>query len=176
MPAPTATLTVQSDAGTVANANGYITVAQFKAYHLDRGTYAGADSDAVIGTAIVRATDHIDTSKTYKGTLLEDDQTTQFPREGLYVNSVLIEGIPVGVEKACAEYALRALAAPLIPDSDDPTSGVIKRVRSKVDVIEDETEYMDGAGPGSQLPAYPAADLLLKPYLSSGSTGGRLIR
>jgi hypothetical protein len=171
------TLTVQNDAGTVALANGYVTVAEFKAYHDDRGNSYAGKTDDQIKVGIIRATDHIDTVNDFKGAPLTDDQTTQFPREGINdQRGNEYEGIPTNVKKATSEYAMRALAAPLIPDADEPTASGIKRVRSKVDVIEDEVEYQDGAGPGSRLPAYPAADLFLRPFVSSGSGGGKIVR
>jgi hypothetical protein len=171
--------TVQSDLGTVANANAYITVAEYKAYHDDRGNSYAGRTDPQIQTDIVRATDHIDTRWVAKGDLLEDAQTTQFPRENLFDrNGLEVEGIPSAVKKATAEYALRAGAADLEPDPDDPTAGGIQRTRDKVDVIESEVEYMAGAGPGSGLARWPAADRILQ---SSGlfaqqGGGGRLIR
>lgn len=171
------TLTPQDDTGEVAGANGYIDPTFFAAYHVDRGNTYTATSDQ-IKIAIIRATDHIDTVNEYKGERLADDQTTEFPRAGLTDGrGGLIEGLPLNLQKACAEYGLRALSAQLIPDSDDPTvGGSIKRTRSKVDVIEDEIEYTDGGGPGSRLPAYPAADLLLRAYVVSGGGGGKLVR
>lgn len=130
---------VQDDAGDVANANAYISVADFKAYHDDRGNSYGTD-DAAIGVAIVRATDYIDTRFQFVGVKNSGTQTTQWPRIAsagtqlvetldndtfspfivvgvpptdpiLLVgpNGETITGIPQAIKNATAEYALRSL-------------------------------------------------------------------
>jgi hypothetical protein len=76
---------VQNDDGTVVDANAYIDVATFKAYHDSRGNDYSAYSDTLIQKAIVRATDFVDTRFTYKGVKLNTDpenapQFTQWPR------------------------------------------------------------------------------------------------
>jgi len=159
-------LTVQNDAGTVVNANGYITVAEFKAYHDDRGNSYGADSDALIGSYIVRATDYIDTRFRFSGSKLADGQTTQVPRAEVYDGAgVLIEGIVTDIKAATAEYALKAKTASLYQDTPAPTGGLaVTRKKVKVDVIETETEFASsGAGsPGvAVIGAYPLADGLV---------------
>lgn len=166
--------TVQNDTGTQAGANAYITVAEFKAYHTDRGnSYAGL-SDTVLEQRIVRATDYIDYSRTWRGDLLEEDQTTEFPRVDLYDRrNKLVEGVPQPIKDACAEYALRT---ELWVDAPAVAAG-IKRERVKLDVLETETEYSgSSASGGRSWPSVPAADMIIKRSGYSISTGGRVAR
>lgn len=160
-------LIVQDDTGTVVDANGYISVAFFKAYHTDRGIAAVVDSeysDTEIEAAIVQATDYIDTSRNYKFTPLTDEQTTEFPREEL--------GFPVQLQKACAEYALRALIAGLAglaPDIARNAERVVSTM-SKVGPLEERTSYLQTGSGGKLLLSYPAADMLLKNFVDSGAS------
>lgn len=55
------TLIVQTDDGRMGNANGYIDLPTFKAYHDARGNNYSAFNDAKLQTAIVLATDYLDT-------------------------------------------------------------------------------------------------------------------
>jgi hypothetical protein len=155
---------VQDDDGDVANANSYGTVADFKAYHDDRGNSYGEFNTHDIQMALVRATDYLDTRFLFRGfRLLGGDQTTEFPRSYAYDNEgYLIEGIPLALQRATFEYALRALTSglPLIADPNTALTNV-KRSRSKVDVIEEEFEYFSASGSVPPLPEYPAVDLML---------------
>lgn len=154
--------TVQNDAGTIANANAYITVAEFKAYHDDRGNSYGADPAIQVG--IIKATDFLDRNFRWKGNRLVTDpmQTTEFPRENVFDREgFAYTGIPKPIKQACAEYALRALGSPLLVDTPAPSGGrELRRERVKLDVLETETEYMPGGGDSS--PSYPLADLILE--------------
>jgi hypothetical protein len=188
-----ALFSVQSDLGTVADANAYIPVAYFRQYWLDRGvdyTASPVKTDAQIQSAIVLATDYVDTRFAFNGEQLTGlTQTTQFPRDNLFapgfcpsptgfypymdeltgwyywspVEAPKITGIPVALKKAICEYAKRAFTASLLVDAPPPVGGrAIRRKRVKVDVIETETEFEPGAGMGvAVIGSYPAADLLL---------------
>lgn len=184
-------LTVQDDTGTVANANAYIDVAAFKAYHDDRGNTYGTD-DTKIEQAIVKATDYLDSRFRFIGVKLASPQTTQWPRQAgtsvflpwADINFVgpdvsfsgpttvvlltdtqgnAITGIPQAVKDATAEYALRALTAVLFQDAPAPVGGrMIASHKVTVDVISEETVYAPSQGTGQfQMPAYPAADMKL---------------
>lgn len=60
-------LTVQNSDGSVSGANAYVTLAEFKSYHGDRGNDYSAFSDPQINSAIIRATDFIDTRFAFRG-------------------------------------------------------------------------------------------------------------
>lgn len=147
-------LTPQDETGLVEGANAYITLAFFKSYHDDRGNDYSAYTDPNMNTAIVRATDYLDTRFRFRGIKLNDaDQTTEWPRRAgsavtqpwlnvdLITSPVLIvtagatsdligpngeslTGIPDALMKASAEYALRALASSLFQDAPAPSGGV----------------------------------------------------
>lgn len=75
--------------------------------------------------AIVRATDYIQQVwvPRLKGIKATDEQGLFYPAKWVYdARGTLITGVPAQVKKACAEYALRGLSAPLQSDDDGITS------------------------------------------------------
>ena len=85
--------------------------------------------------------------------------------------------MPIGLKRACCEYALRAMSAKLLPDPViDPTGLGLERTRKKIGPIEKETRYQyQGAGTiRTIIRPYPAADALLKGLIRNSS--GSVIR
>lgn len=170
------TLVVQDNTGSVEGANAYISVATFKAYHDDRGnSYAGSD-DTAIEQAIIRATDYLDQRFYYVGEKrLGRDQTTEWPRQNAWDRDrYYLTDLPTEVKEACAEYALRALAAEVNPDpTRDETGRAVQSRSEQVGPISESVTYADKAL--FQLPKYPAADQRL---LKSGLVrrGGQIRR
>jgi len=125
---------------------------------------AGGDETALALTATNA------TRVAFAGGLDGGSQPLSFPRSGLYDSSGrLVEGVPLPLRQATAEYAVRALAAALAPDpTDDAAGGSIRSLREKVGPIEVETEYVDGTHLGTTLQPYPAADRLLEEYVKGG--------
>lgn len=155
---------VQTDDGDVEGANAYITLAEFAAYHGDRGneiaTFAATDREQ----AIVKATDYLDARFRFRGYKLNgNEQSTAWPRYDAYDNDKeSVYGIPQAVKDATAEYALRALSlTSLNPDPVRDDSG--RRVQSfSTNVAGAITESATYADAGKvELPEYPAADLKL---------------
>jgi hypothetical protein len=157
--------TLQTDEGDVEGANAYIDVAFFTTYHTDRGVDAvinGEYSDTQIQAAIIRATDHID-SKRFGGCKEDEDQATEFPRD-------LWDGIPVKIQQATAEYALRALSSEgvvsIAPDPEVDARGLqVASKTEKVGPLEESTTYVQGKS--NVLPSYPTADRLLSSFVIS---------
>jgi hypothetical protein len=161
---------VQDDSGSVAGANAYITVAEFKSYHNARGNDFSAYGGGSIEKAIVKATDYLDQRFTFVGEMASVAQRTQWPRLSAEdASENLRTGIPFEVKEACAEYALIAAGQELNPVPTTPSS--VKRKREKVGPIEEETEY---AGSAFSLPTYPAADYKL--FTSGLAMRGKIIR
>jgi hypothetical protein len=109
-----------------------------------------------------RATDYIELrfAERFKDCRLTDAQALSFPRAGQ-------TAVPVGVQRSCAEYALRAAVAPLLADPTVDAAGVrLKSKTEKLGPLEEKTEYADVSR--EAFTPYPAADLLLKPFLRSG--------
>jgi hypothetical protein len=171
---------VQNEAGTVANANSYVTVDEFKAYHDMRGNAYTADNtegDTEIEQALVRAFDYME--RTYRslfiGTKLTNTeaQTTEWPREdAVGRDGVEYEGIPRILKEAQSEYALRALSGDLLADTRASGQQVLSARSVSVEGISKSETY---SGSRTQEPSYPLADLLLTPLLK-GAGGTTLIR
>jgi hypothetical protein len=153
--------TIQNDLGTVAGANAYLSVADFKAYCDDRGMAYSSYADPVIEKAIVKATDYIDRRFRYKSVRLQTSgQRTQWPRLDVFdADSTLIHGIPQAVKDACAEYAHRALSTTLLADPSREDNG--QQVSMKSETVGPITETTQYSGSGFQLPRYPTADMIL---------------
>ena len=169
-------LTVQDNNGSVAGANAYITVQQFKNYHADRGADTSAFDDEAIEAAIIRATDYLDQRFNFVGKKrLGRDQTTEWPRSDAWDRDrYYINDIPPEVKEACAEYALRALAAELNPDPERNASGVAVLSKSEaVGPISESVTFVGGAV--FQMPKYPAADQKLA-RAGLVRSGGTLLR
>lgn len=152
---------VQDPDAPASDANAYIAVADFKAYHDDRGT-AYTASDTEIEQAIVRATDYMDSRWTFAGAREDVDQSTECPRSGVYDprTGFTVDPYPAELTEACAEYSMLAVAGTLYASPNIDASGrQIKTSRRKVDVIETETEYFQGGASGAKAwKAYPIAD------------------
>ena len=138
------------DGTIVANANAYITVAEFKAYHDEVGnSYAALADDTAIEQAIVKATRYVERrwGNRFRGTIQDTDQVLSFPR--LYLQDRygrLLTGIPTVLKDAIAIYALASASGALEPEPTVQENGqTLKRVREKVGPIETETEYSDDA-------------------------------
>lgn len=156
-------------------ANAYIDVAFADAYFAARAqaqwaTYTQEQKEA----AIIAATDYIDVrfGPRMRGTKQHKGQGLQFPRLG--VPCAPAGAVPPQVQKACAEYAVRAAKGPLAPDPTVDNSGqaVIGQKR-KVGPIETDVKYKastsGGEFTGMKWKPYPMADALLTCVLWSGS-------
>lgn len=160
--------TVEDGSG-VQDANAYIAVAFFREHHADRGriTDDPAITDAQAQTAIVRATDYIDQrfGTRFRGFRQMKSQGLEWPRLSAFDDDdYLLDDVPAQIQKACAEYALRAhVLGELAPDApraapsqdlSDPSavvvgtsqaSGVIQSVSRQVGPIRTATSYMSQA-------------------------------
>lgn len=195
--------TVEDGTG-LANANAFISVAFYRTYHTERGRNVPASptlADATIQTWIIRATDYLVKrfGLKFKGARTTMVQALPFPRTGITVDGVEVDdaSLPITLQQATAEYALRASLVPeLAPDPPLPFdtvdsegntvsgSGPVIAKDEKVGPIEEATTYagpkdIPTSGKGSEtvsgwvIPTYPAADLLIEPLISSS---GKVIR
>ena len=161
---------VETGAG-LSNANGYITVSACDTYHSDRGntTWTGTNDEKTI--AIKKATEYLDATYTWIGVIKKDTQALGWPRDFAYDKDgrSLANIVPQGVERACAELALKALHSTLLSDTDN--SNYVKK--EKVDVLE--VEYSNSAPIGKQ---YRYVSRLLKGLTLGTSDGSnaRLLR
>lgn len=163
---------VAEDGTGLDDANSYATVAFADEYFADRGITAWTGSDTVKQQKLIQATDYIETRFTFDGEPFSEEQALHFPT--LDCETSLAAEMPVNLLKATAEYALRALTAPLAPDPTvDDTGGRVIAKTEKVGPLEESTQYSESA-PIQRFRPYPAADILLKDLVAD--TGNRVVR
>jgi hypothetical protein len=188
-----------------ADANAYISVAEFKSHHVDRNVTAVAEDEfdtAQIQGAIVKATDYIDKrfGKRFRGYKRTRAQSLEWPRIDAYDNDDYdLADRPRQLSQACAEYTLlalqlgRDLAPPVAPgfgvldpatgETESAGSGQLTGNREAVGPIETEQRFAETSTTGrttgnqlaSDLPSYPQADLWIEELLRS-STSRKLHR
>lgn len=157
--------TLETGSG-VAGANAYIDVAYFRTHHSDRGNTAHLDfTDTDAQAGIIRATEYVDKrfGIRFVGLRKTKAQGLEWPRlDAFDADGFLLSGpddLPRNLEKAVAEYALRALICgvlapdPVLPvpkqdltDSSgtrdtDVVTGEVTRKRDKVGPLEEERWY-----------------------------------
>lgn len=151
-----------------AAADTYATLAEYQAYGAAMG-WALGDTDTDDEINLRRAAIVNDQSYQWLGYRVSATQARQWPRYvSGYVDGFTVpyDAIPAGVKNAQMEMAY------LIQGGADPFAaaqgGTIISERKKVDVIETETKYSDGAG----AVAYKGVDRMLAPY-TTGKSGQR---
>jgi hypothetical protein len=166
------TLIVEDGTG-LANAESYISVTAADTYFTNRGDTVWAALDTPAKEAALRkATDYMLQSyrPRWAGMRVTATQALDWPRRyvpnrdvpnlyGPYVTYYDFATVPAEVAHACAELAVRASAAALVPD-------VGAQVKSET-VGPISVLYADGA---RQTTAYKAVDALLAPFFKAGSS------
>ena len=135
--------------------SAYITEAEYTTYANERGITVNL---ATIDADLILSADFIDTFYTFKGQPLDVAQEMQLPTD-----QVTVAAIKKGALKACEMQQAGLLSVNLAALS----SGVVKRIMTKVDVLEKEIEYQDGTQPTSK-PRTPELDRLLRPFVVGG--------
>lgn len=159
---------ILEDGTGLPNSNAYADLAEFKAHYDLRGVDYSAYDDADIEAALITCTiDFMDVYYCYKGAALNEEQALSLP-----TNEV---GINKDIKNACCNGALLHLQGLLLIDESliNPL-GEVKRVMSKIDVLEDEVEYQDGTQQTYKRNT-AIIDRLLNKYLSGGG-GVNLVR
>lgn len=187
-----------------ANANSYIDEAFADLHHSDRGN----DRWAALTTpqkeqCLIRATDYIDKrfGQVFRGRKQSSIQALEWPRINAYDDDGFAfsaqDDIPRQLEKATAEYALRAaiynVLAPdptrVVPDQDlsqsverpDPApGGAVGSSRRKVGPLETETTYkypgLDGSSGGRSGQSSLVSDFYIPEYPEADMWLEELIR
>lgn len=153
------------DGTGIDDANAYVDETFVDTYHADRGNIAWTGAAAAKQIAIIQASDYIDErfGRRFLGTRTNKTQGLEWPRinandlDGFALTEV--DAVPRQLQKACAEYALRALViTTLLPDpvlpfstrdtigtglaqNSDTASGEVSRKKSKVGPIEKDVTY-----------------------------------
>lgn len=157
---------IVEDGTIVSGANSFAPVAYADQYFLDRSITTWIGATDVKQSALVRATDYVNTRFKFKGCRYGDildtviDQPLEFPRD-------VLGPLPDKLLRATCEYALRALSVTLAPDvTVDDTGRAITSKTEKVGPLEEITAYQTGGAIYVFRP-YPAADILLRDLLVS---------
>lgn len=160
---------VVEDGSGLSTADSYTTEAFADAYHLARNNedWEGATTEEK-EVALVKATSYIETRFPWSaGYKVTKDQALGWPRasatdkDGFGIDS---DEIPVAVQQATADLALRALTTDLLPDEG--------RVTSSVKVGALEVEYADG----EQETRYVNAEGILRGLIYAGGGPVEVIR
>jgi len=155
---------VTEDGTGKSDAESLCTVAVADAYHSARGNTAW---DALDNTddkepALRKATDYMTAvyRDRWEGVRYSEDQALDWPRYGVVRDSwqVDIDEVPTEVQNACAELALKAYSATLMPD--------LKQAKTAVTVGPIKTEWSQFS---PQQKRYKFIDAMLRPYLNSGA-------
>ena len=178
------TLTVEDGTG-LADANTYIALADADAYFANRinDTWLNGTDDQR-SSALIQATQYLDSRYTFKGVPLTDTQALQWPRQAPpYQTTVgFITEVYAGdstltaqlawpvqrVKDATCEAALRALSGGLYTDED---SRIV--TSEKVDVVA--VTYAEHSRNGGQV-RIAIIDDLLKPVLASNGYNLQVVR
>ena len=161
-----------ADMAAMAGANAYMTVAEFQAYHSDRGNVGAVEaSTEEIQAAIIRATDYIDTEWDFLGLrTFSPDQTLDWPRSGVFTEPELDmvddQGVPELVKRACAELALAALSYDLDPNAPPIDGQLTTSTSQRAGDLAISTGFASElAQKGS--PVWKRADKILAPYTAA---------
>lgn len=162
---------ITEDGTGKADAEAYISVADATTYFAARGVaaWAALASDTIREQLLRKATEYM--SQTFRqqwnGVRVYSTQALDWPRAGVCVDGYAVDSdvVPVEVQRACAELALKANTADLLADLEQAV------IREKIGPIE--TEYAPGSSPNKR---YVAVDRMLRPYLSGGDASIRLVR
>ena len=150
---------IVEDGTIVTGAESYISVADADTYFTARANAAwDALADADKEAALRKATDYM-TGRyglRWKGDRVSELQALDWPRSSAYANGFLIDSgsVPVAIQRACAELAVRASADDLAPD-------VGAQVKQEV-VGPISVTYADGARQDTR---YALVDSMLAAYL-----------
>lgn len=176
------------DGTNVANSNSYVDLTFACEYFADRGeTRWDSLSSQDQRVALIKATDYIDKrfGMQFSGHRNTRDQSLQWPRYGAcYLEDWWISSdeIPKELKQATCEYALQAaLTGGLITqESSGGTASPKVAETIKVGPVTVSEKYQDSSSQArvsgvdvissSNIPEYPAADLLLQQLLNSSAT------
>lgn len=151
------------------SADAYVSVEYVDEYAISRGlAFSGTPEEKEV--AIRVATTYLDTrwGDSLRGRPLRSAQALEFPR--LFLTDRYgrpVEGLPIMVKEACAEYAIIHRASGSLypkPPTDSPQQ--IKRKKTVVGPITTEKEFIGIVSQGSFL-QHPSADYKLRGFTRS---------
>lgn len=125
---------VVEDGTGITGANSYASVEFADAYFAERGNvvWEAIESTSDKERYLIQATDYIELvfGRRFIGDMVATDQALSWPR--YYASPYSHTVIPIVLQKATAEYALRAIDGPLLPDLTVDANGFASVVTKKV--------------------------------------------
>jgi len=155
------------DGSIVANADSYVTVAEFRAYATKRGVTTLPVDDADCEPLLIRAMDYLATLEDrFKGCRVSADQMLSWPRKNVYIfgNLYPYTSIPPQLKAGQCILAMAAMTIELQP-TVDPSNANIKR--DKTGPLETEF-FGPGDGAYSQ-PIITAAETAMAAIMQGGA-------
>lgn len=151
---------VVEDGSGVAGANSYLSVAELRAFAVDRGLTLPA-TDGPVEVLLIKAADYLEL-RTYIGTKVSDDQGLSWPRNTTDdYGAPVAMGVPTAVKRAQRLLAIEAQNGEL-----SAAARPSKYTKTKIDVVQVEYRKTSEMAVGMR---YLAVDTLLAPYLSVSS-------
>lgn len=139
--------------------NAYITAAEYEAYADERGILPSAVN---LDADIIKSADFIDTYYNFKGEVVTEGQPMKLPTDQVTI---------ANIKKAALKAVEMQQAGLLTLNLAGVETGLVKRLMEKVDVLETETEYVEGSQQTFKRRS-PELDMLLRPYMIGGTSGG----
>ena len=164
------------DGSIVANANSFITVAEWETYLSLYGKTATGDTTAK-ETNLIKAQRAISTRYTFDGTPVEQAQATCLPRDWskkVKGFTVADDVVPQDFKDAQAELAFDIQeGADPFANATEGAKGPVTYERAKAGPVETQTQYGSGGAPFNprSMANYTAVNDLLRPYFAAGSSG-----
>lgn len=139
---------IVEDGTGLADAETWVDVAAVTTYLTNRNLETAwvAASPAAQEAALRESADYLTQTfrGLWKGTILTSTQVLPFPRENIVDEEGRdVTGVPDQLKNAQIELAALAISTSLV-ENLTTDSGIIKREKDKIDVIESETEYVGG--------------------------------
>lgn len=135
----------------LTNSTSYVSIDEFKQYHLNRGTDYSSLADDKIQASLNIATEYIDSSYNFKGYMSVSNQALAFPR--FDIGDVNI--IPAGVKLATCYLAEKALDENIFDEIDENI------------VSESIGGQISKTYKGKYNKSYRAVEKYLSPYIAS---------
>ncbi len=147
---------VVEDGTVVAGADSYISVADADTYFTNLGNSAWTGADSVKEAALRKATNYVDMTYNWVGSITDNDQPLSWPRYSAYDKEgrLLTDTIPQKLKDAVCELAVASLSNDLTQITLASQANV---KRKKVDKLE--VEYQDSGN--ATYNRYDIADRLL---------------
>lgn len=164
---------IVEDGTAKTDSESYISVSDANTYHTNYTDSSDWDSakDPIKERVLRRATLVIDARFVlrWKGDRFTENQALDWPRHSVEDPSgffVLTTVIPVNLQRATAELALREITETdgIIPDLDN--DGIILRKKVKVGPIERDITFQGGSSPSTK---FTVVDKLLKELIESSN-------